>query len=403
LTVVAADPIELLDRQHQRLQEMTGAAFVQELKRFHDFITGGPADVVAALATLRAAAAASEAAFVEHDRELVPELVELRNDLVARVPEADDSAVPRPAVRGIPAMEWMFGLANFDEVAAGGPERSIQRDGYDQSASGMLARILEHKLRDLQWAETTSDGITRPSEVNLRPDLDDLALRLRNLNDRHRHAAQAFSQAVETTGGFQVQLLDMAVEQMNPPPREVETEADREAWFNETFMRVAAGWHVIEDASAGRAVVGEHGRLYLEVHEDKLKPAAEKVHEALRMQLATAPAPTPSYGQRMQRWVGSAGYGLTGGPCIAGVLSGALTGQAAGFGGFIVLGVVFALVPPFIAQLPVLPYTRRYTVSAVLAAVLCAAVLVGFGAWVALAAFLLLAVGFVLGQWVSVE
>jgi hypothetical protein len=48
-----ADPIELLDRHHQRLHERNGTEFVRELRPFYDFITAGPAPVAEALAELR--------------------------------------------------------------------------------------------------------------------------------------------------------------------------------------------------------------------------------------------------------------------------------------------------------------------------------------------------------------
>jgi hypothetical protein len=102
-------------------------------------------------------------------------------------------------------MQWSFSFANFDQVAAGGLDRNIVRQGWDRSRSGMLLRIVE-ELRALQWMERAGPG-PKVSETNLRPDLDDIGRRLRNLSERHRHAAHAFSQEVERHAGFQVMYL----------------------------------------------------------------------------------------------------------------------------------------------------------------------------------------------------
>ena len=145
--------VDLLDRQHERFQAAGGAEFVHELRRFYEFITAGPAAVVSALAELRAEASEVEERFAEHDRELVPELVQLKVDLVARVPEADDSGVSRPIDRfSRPDPAWAYGFANFDQVATGGPDRSVTVQKWDTSASGMLLSILETRLKELQWS-----------------------------------------------------------------------------------------------------------------------------------------------------------------------------------------------------------------------------------------------------------
>lgn len=281
-----ANTTEQLDRQYRRLQGRQGAEFMQELRSFYDFITTGAAPVATALAELRAEAAAEQASYTEHDRELIPELVSLRHDLVARAPEVDDAGVPRPAGLATHSMEWAFGLANFDQLAAGGPDhlRVVDQDS-DPSASGTMLRILEQKFRLLQWTTTSPQGNAVPSERNQRPDLDDLARRLRNLAERHRHAAQEFARNVRQHGGFQCMYLDIAVDEMNPEPKQVESDEDEHAWMDETFKRVAGGWFYVQDAVAGRPL-DERGRQALDVHVNRLKPAAERVYEGLRMKAA---------------------------------------------------------------------------------------------------------------------
>jgi hypothetical protein len=395
-----ADPIELLDRQHQRLRERDGAEFVQELRHFYDFITSGPAPVVAALAELREEAAGTERVFEEHDRELIPELVQLRNDLVACVSDIDDSDAPRPAGRGAASMEWAFGLANFDQLATGGPDLVRVNQGLDTSASGMMLRILEQKLRRVQFTAVSADGKLVPSEENQRPELNELTRRLRNLADRHRHAEQDFTQAVQHHGGFQVMYLDVAVSQLNPAPRRVETDEEEHAWMDETFKRVAAGWYDVQDAAAGRPLK-ERSRQVVDIHVDKLKPAAERVYEDLRMKLATAPPPpepTPTYWQRLCAWVNSPAFALLGGPCIAGVLTALVIGKGAGLGVFLALAVVLAVVPPLWAHLPTMSYTTSSLAFAGLMVGVVIVLLVEVGLVAAVGAFVLLVLAFALGQ-----
>jgi hypothetical protein len=145
IAVMADTAIELLDRQHERLQTADGAEFVHELRRFYEFITAGPDAVVSALGDLRAEAASVVEAFAQHDSRLVPDLAQLKADLVARVPEADDSGVPRPNGRfSRPDPAWTYGFANFDQVATGGPA-TLARDA-PTTRSLIQTRTASHKI-----------------------------------------------------------------------------------------------------------------------------------------------------------------------------------------------------------------------------------------------------------------
>jgi hypothetical protein len=202
-----SDVIELLDREHQHLAGAADIEFVRRLRRFYEFITDGPEPVRAALKELRGEAAERERAFQEHDRELIPALVELKQELVERATEADDSNVPRPRSggRGLPSLHWQYGFANFDQLVTGGPDRMLAHEGVDMSVSSMLLSILQGKLRDLQTVVTAPSGVRTISDENLRPDLDELVKHWRNLSERHRYHVREYEQAVNDHGGFQVQ------------------------------------------------------------------------------------------------------------------------------------------------------------------------------------------------------
>jgi hypothetical protein len=398
---VPTDPLELLDRQYNRLSGLEGARFVQELGRFHEFLTTGPQPVVDALAELRVEAEQLEREFNEHDRGLVPDLVAIKDELVARVPAVDDSGTPRPnGPLGAPSMQWAFGFANFDQVATDGPDQNIVRQGYDTTASSMLLRILEGKLRALQWMTVPDGPVPKSSETNLRPDLDDLARRVRNLSDEHRHAAQKFSAAVETDGGVQMLALDTAVAEMNPAPRSAETEADEHEWMNETFKRVMGGWHVMEKAAAGRPLDTSDSRT-LEVLLEQLKPAAERVYEDARMKLAMAPpAPVPAqdYGARLRSWFGSSVYQMVGWPCVAAAIQQAVVADGKGLAVFIAVAVVGLLVPPALGPVSAISVTRANVAFIALASVAVLATLVAAGLGVALLVFAVVVLAFRAGQ-----
>jgi len=54
---VSTDPIALLDRQFERLSNLDGAQFIQEVRRFHEFLTtSAPPPVRDAVKELRAEA-----------------------------------------------------------------------------------------------------------------------------------------------------------------------------------------------------------------------------------------------------------------------------------------------------------------------------------------------------------
>jgi hypothetical protein len=198
---VPADTLDLLDRQYNLLRQKDGVPFLQELRRFYEFITAGPEEIVTVLTELRAEAETIERRFHQQDRALVEQLAELKAELAKRAPEADDSNMPRPQSGFRPGHEWTYGFANFDQIVNDGPDRFVEQQDRDAGKSGMLIRILQAKLYELQWMTVSPRGLPPRSDTNQREDLDDLGRRLGNLADRHRHEKQELLQAVDQLGG----------------------------------------------------------------------------------------------------------------------------------------------------------------------------------------------------------
>ena len=279
--------LELLDHQYGLLRTKDGVQFVQELPRFYRFITAGPHEVVAALNKLREEAKAIEGSFEDHDRTLTGELAALKEELAARAPEADDSGAPRPKGDFRPEPEWIYGFSNFDQIVADGPDRMIEQQDRDPGKSGMLIRILQSKLNELQWMTVSPRGLRTRSQTNQREDLDDLGRRLGNLAERHRHEKQTLLQAFDQHAGFQIQYLDLTIEEMNPPPSRIDSDADHERRANDLFKRWAGGWDAIASAASGGRL-DDIARQRLDYHVRQLKPAAEHLYEDLRLKLAAS-------------------------------------------------------------------------------------------------------------------
>lgn len=397
-----AEPMELLERQYTRLRELDGAEFVRELPRFYETLTAGPHPLPSLVAELRGEAREYAAAFDAANEELIPELVTLRDELVTLAPEADDSGQARPPG---PSMSWTYGLSNFDQLAAGGPDRLVENVDQDPSPSGTMLRILQSKLNGLRYPATAPGApvadapAATPSSTSggptVGPELDELGRRLRNAADRHRHALNTYRQAVNRRGGFQVQLLDMAIEQMNPKPREVHTPEDRRQWVEDLLMRSMSGWTAVEAVASGHTPSTDNERHMLEIQTRKLKTAADAVYEDLRFKLANARS---TYVHRFATWVGTPGYGFVAGPCGVGAVAAVIKNQFSPAAVFVALAVAWALVPPGVGSLPNIALNAASLTSALIMAAVLVVVLVTVGFAASVGAGLFLGVFFVLGQ-----
>lgn len=279
------DRIELLDRQYQRLASREGVAFIRELRAFHDFVTTtSPFDDI--LAELTAEAKRTIAEHAAHDDALIPEAVALRNELAQRAPEHDDSALAPPAERGPEDIRWMFSFANFDLVAANDDRGEILRND-DNTRSGMLLRVLRNRIDTINWYENPDDPQPVRAEAPIRPDLDDLALRLRNLEERHRHVVQAYRQAESQHGGFQMAAVNLVINEMNPAATVIENDTDQHAHLNDVFLRVVSGMYVVERAATPGETLSSDDEARLQTVINRLRAAVECVYEDLRLRAAT--------------------------------------------------------------------------------------------------------------------
>jgi hypothetical protein len=365
------DLLALLDRQYGQLEVAEGPEFLLELKRYRQLIDDEPR-LAAILDVCRREAAAARERFVAHDEALMLELAALKAELLSRAPDLADPNTARPRDRhGVPSMDWIYSFTNFDEVVARSQRAFYVRDQDDDSGAGLLLRILEERLRNAQWY-----GPPKPpeqvmqtmaaSETNLRPELDDLSLKLGNLADRHRHELSAYQQAKATMGGFAVDFIDSVLAQANPPPRDLKDQDDWHRHVGEQFRRFAAGLMAVEPAMrpAGQRNLSPQETKMVELLVEKLRPQVRACHEDVRLRFARSAEPPPNYGVRLQRWVTSAPGVLFVAPLTGQAVVQAVKGDRNGLVLIAVLSAMAAFVPPAIRAYRVPPLRLSWLTGA---------------------------------------
>jgi hypothetical protein len=251
------DPIvDLLDRQADFLLEQVGdETFLFQVEPFLRAIS---ADGVLALylEDLRDELIGIIQVLEAIDAELVPQLVELREDLVRLRPDADDSdatpPVPRPGVPDMAALlRYQDTLAHFDERA------KAEAQPFNHMAEGgnaaALLSILQKKdleyLRRIGSAEVgrTDDDLgspTGPADVEIdtraRVDLGGWRMSLGNVDRRYRHVQRWARLRMRTSGGLALLRLEAAKDAMQPPLRLMDPEVGAMGLMGEMLKLVGS-------------------------------------------------------------------------------------------------------------------------------------------------------------------
>ena len=171
-----SDLIEKLELERDYVINLDGADFLRQLCRYSEAMERDPR-AAAVLAELVADAKRLLNSYSQHEEELVPRLVELREEFVRLAPDADDSSMEAPAESTLASPSWMASLAYFDQVAHSGPPLRVplQATGAeDHSRSQLLSGLLWSKIWQLQFGtEQTAEGVQRVVEEKRRPELDE--------------------------------------------------------------------------------------------------------------------------------------------------------------------------------------------------------------------------------------
>lgn len=132
----------MLERQFAFLmRQPDDAAFLVQLEPFLRALQGDPI-IAAYLEDIREDLLKIVQVMEQADAELVPELIDLRNELVALRPSSDDSDAPPPGThRTMERFEYEVTLAFFDEFVAREPPK------FDEHSEGGTAGTLLNILR----------------------------------------------------------------------------------------------------------------------------------------------------------------------------------------------------------------------------------------------------------------
>lgn len=298
-------PLEKLERAYRDAVDASGGDFFRRLREYERLLREDRA-IKRAKKKLMKRAEAADKKFVKEDDGFARELQTFRNNLVARVPAADDSAKVRPEVNGhvaparsLEAHEWAYTLANFDAVRDDRDDKILVGQGLDRGRSGMMGAILDAKILDLRHPLLEpATGVMNRDEQDQRPDLDGLHAGVTEIRRKEEAAYRRAEQAAEDSGLFGFYKIDHAARMLEPQdPLPMNTEEEKLTAFSQALREAGAGYHHLRDAirppEAG-ASVGRDAQDALDYHESDLKRALDRLHRPLREQLESA--------HRIPRW-----------------------------------------------------------------------------------------------------
>jgi hypothetical protein len=230
-----SDLIEKLEFERDYVINLSGADFLRQLCRYTEAMERDPR-AAAVLVELVADAKQLLNSYTQHEEEMVPRLVKLREELVTLAPDADDSSIEPPAESTLASPSWIASLAYFDQVTQSGPPLRVplQATGAeDHSRSQTLSGLLWNKIWQLQFGtQEGADGSMRVVEENQRPELDQLREAADVARGEHSRFHQRFVTERRTSPGFAYleihELVKDILDGGDPRPSD---EADQMSWF----------------------------------------------------------------------------------------------------------------------------------------------------------------------------
>jgi hypothetical protein len=277
---VLQDLVDLLDRQYGYLCALDGVPFIRQLRKYLGTLSVDPR-LAALMDDMRREASDLIDAYKRHDAEMVARLVALKKEFVTLVPEADDSNTPKPeSIEG--KFRWTETLAYFDHVAATeGLISAVVPTAApdDPSRTGKLQPLLRRKIYNAQWIVRTEDGGYRETDKNQRPDLDDLAMHVVNIELIHEPILYDLINDHMTSGGVALVILEDFVTKLTPRFKPHQSKGDLLLFANQAKNLVLTGLDKLHDdlygSSRGDGKVAKDWVT-------RLRPVVARFHEGLR-------------------------------------------------------------------------------------------------------------------------
>jgi hypothetical protein len=284
-------PLEKLERAHREALEAEGGDFFRRLRDYRKLIWEEPS-IAAALSALQEEADEAGERFAREDAGFVLELVEIRDELLKRAPEAAQNPPPWPLREGPITPEvaddqrdWSYTLANFEAVANDTEEKIILPSGGDRSRSRTLCAILHARIYDLRYPEENG----RRPETDQREDLDDVQGKVNRIEGKVGIAYRRAEDVMEQCGSFGRIKLEEIVTHLEPREQiQMDTRERKTAAINAMFVEAMGRLNYLREATRPPEFAGsvsEEGKKALEAHEDAARKALGRLHRPLRAYL----------------------------------------------------------------------------------------------------------------------
>jgi hypothetical protein len=249
--------VSLLDRQAAALaQQQTSVDFLVSVEPFLRAVRDEPR-IAVHLEDLRDETIDRVRVFEGIDAEMVPEIFELRRQLVELRPDLDDSNIPQPTPDQ-DEQPWNDSLARFDAVVLADPE-PLNYKG-DGARSELLLEILNGKASVF--------GMKPPKKMEA------WVVDLHNVCERWAHATRWLKLSMRVSAGLALLRLEAVPPTLNPEPMLRQVDEDRRARMDKLLVRA----------------ISTEQQLYLAVHRDavgdKTRDLVEKHVADLRAGLA---------------------------------------------------------------------------------------------------------------------
>jgi hypothetical protein len=282
---VFEDTRELLNWQTDfLLRQETDAEFLVQVPAYLQTLRGEPRLAIH-MEDLDREAALLLAAHEPHDSQELPELSQIRDELVQRAPEAGDSEEAPPS-GGLDMLRWAMTLAAFDPIVSG-ELQPASTSGFGLGRTGHLVEMLQAKLQRLQRPLPSDDGAPSSSRQNQRPDLDDLAMRLGNVARRHEHFANHVRLTERTSAGLALKRLDGVLSALNPPPLQASSPEELSSQFRSSVVpHVSTGGHALFLSAHGEQLDDAHTQFVADRVRD-LRKDVQRLHADLRRRIGT--------------------------------------------------------------------------------------------------------------------